>query len=343
MAKHGVTIEHLPDPSRRAYRFLTSLDFHTIKSLAPDEPDVQPERSVSVRGIKSYLDGVVAQLAWAIGAVEATELFESIRATSERIEANIQADGLAPQELTPVTRSTRGWLAYFSVRENFDTYLTAIVPARSAFEKAIQQGTRFRPPVIVEFRPTQTLYRIRGHRDETRVVLPTPMICFESVLFGQTAEAAINGGSKQAFNRAAEGEAFQGIQAELEALGGTVVQSEGVHRDLDASFHRVVADYFTEAMPQPRLTWSEVFTGRKFGHYDYTRDTVMISATLDRADVPAYVLDCVMHHELLHKKLGVHWQNGRRTTHTPQFRREERRFKRLVAADAILQDLAGTP
>ncbi len=67
----------------------------------------------------------------------------------------------------------------------------------------------------------------------------------------------------------------------------------------------------------------------------------MISRTLDYADVPAFVIDFVMYHELLHKKLGVAWRNGRRAVHTPAFRREENRFEQYTAAEAALAALAG--
>ena len=100
------------------------------------------------------------------------------------------------------------------------------------------------------------------------------------------------------------------------------------------------AAYFGGTMGRPRLAWSRKFTGRLFGHYDRLRDTVMISCTLDRADVPASVLDFVMFHELLHKKLGLDWRGARMAVHTPAFRVEERRFADFAAAEAALKRLA---
>jgi len=102
----------------------------------------------------------------------------------------------------------------------------------------------------------------------------------------------------------------------------------------------VNAAYFQGEMPRPGLTWSRQVTGRKFGHYDSTRDVVMVSMSLDTPAVPAYVVDFVVYHELLHKRLGVHWQNDRRAVHTPAFRREERRFRQYDLAEAALRQLA---
>jgi len=91
---------------------------------------------------------------------------------------------------------------------------------------------------------------------------------------------------------------------------------------------------------RPRLTWSRSFTGRKFGHYDPIRDTVMVSSSLDRDNVPQYALDFVVFHELLHKELGVDWRNGRAAAHTPEFRAQERRFEQYREAEAALKRLA---
>jgi predicted metal-dependent hydrolase len=66
----------------------------------------------------------------------------------------------------------------------------------------------------------------------------------------------------------------------------------------------------------------------------------MISATLDSVEVPAFVVDFVVYHELLHKKHGVRWQNGRRAVHTPAFRAEERCFHKYAEADEWIGRLA---
>lgn len=231
-------------------------------------------------------------------------------------------------------------MAFFSERENFDVYVKAIERSRPAFESAIHTDGSFSAPAVIEFRPTYGLYHVRGSGRATRIVLPTPMICFTRELFEALAEAAFNKGPKQPLVEAASSEEYQGIQAELEALGGVEEQTAGAYRDLEASYNRVVAAYFGGDALRPRLTWGRDFTGRKFGHYDPVRNTVMISATLDRADVPEFVLDAVMHHELLHQKLGVGWHNGRMNAHPPEFRQQERLFPRLHEADVILLRLA---
>jgi hypothetical protein len=70
------------------------------------------------------------------------------------------------------------------------------------------------------------------------------------------------------------------------------------------------------------------------------KDWVMVSSTLDRAEVPVFVVDYLMFHELLHKMHGIRWVNGRGHAHTRAFYEDERRFERYDEADGWLKRLA---
>jgi hypothetical protein len=88
------------------------------------------------------------------------------------------------------------------------------------------------------------------------------------------------------------------------------------------------------------LTWNRTITHRKFGHYQPTTDTLMVSITLDQAEVPVYAIEFVMYHELLHKQLGVEVVNGRRYAHTSEFRARERAFPHYEQAQVFLAQLS---
>jgi hypothetical protein len=110
--------------------------------------------------------------------------------------------------------------------------------------------------------------------------------------------------------------------------------------DLAQSFARVNAAYFAGELTPPRLTWSRTITKRLMGYYLAERDTLMLSLTLDRADVPAHIVDFVMYHELLHRVLGVPLIDGRRRPHGRAYREAERKFEGYAEADAFLKRLA---
>ncbi len=340
IVRHGATIEHLPGPTRRAYDFLAGLNFDGIGMTTAGADEVaSPAGVVRLVGLQSFWERLLDQLARASTPLEFTKLHGSIAKASDNLTRYVHAQDLALTELTPRSREICGWLAYFQVPENFAAYTAAVGRVRPAFDTALRREARFRPPALVQFRSLPGLYRIRGYANATRIALATPTICFSEELFRELADVILMGASRRRIQDVAGAEEYQSIQAELDALAGLPEQPTGLHHDLAVAFERVNGQYFDGSLARPRLTWSRTFTGRKFGHYDPVRDTVMLSCSLDRADVPAFVVDFVLYHELLHKQLGVDWRNGRAAAHTPEFRAAERRFAQHAEAERILQQL----
>ena len=294
---------------------------------------------IRISGLRRYLDTVANALAGA--GQSADKVFEGICRTSGDIERRRASRLVAVEQLSAETRAIRGWLAFFADRANLDGYLAALARATGAFQSACRTSRKFPPPVVVHFRPTTSLFRIKRQSGGTTVWLPTPMICFDDALFAELAGLAISRKkNRRIITEAMAGQAYQETQAELESLGGVVERSAGAVHDLAGAFERVSREYFGGNVSRPRLIWSRTLTRRKFGHYDSIRDTVMVSATLDQPGVPEFVVDYVVYHELLHKQHGIHWHNGRARVHTPHFKREDRRFSRYAEADATLKQLA---
>ena len=96
--------------------------------------------------------------------------------------------------------------------------------------------------------------------------------------------------------------------------------------NLDLMFDELNEIYFDNAIPKPTLTWSNTKTFRILGHHDSTHNTIVISQTLDSESVPNFVVQAVMHHEMLHIKHPTKIINGRRYSHTALFRRDEKEF-----------------
>jgi len=342
LAEGGSQIAALPTPSRKAYAFLAGIDFAAIKPSESTRENQHEVSSIRLSGLKGIVEGLQTELA--SGEQGNLDFFYGkIRDISRQIEDDLVSNGIEGVHLTEESRGLRGWLAYFSVRKHFDTYTAALRLARRAFEQAVKHLESMHPIVLIHFRPVKGLYRIRWIQNVARVSLPTPMISFDAEEFAVLAELATVGSrEKQRLIEKTHGEVYQSILVELERLEGIVESAAGVTHDLATSFARVNEAYFDGRMVRPRLTWSRTFTDRKFGHYDSVHDTVLVSVSLDDARVPEYVVDFLVYHELLHKKLGTHWNNGRRHAHTPEFRREEREFKRFSEAEAVLNKLAST-
>ncbi len=342
LREHGANESHLPNPSRRAMQFLREIDWnHLPEPVATPAIAAPPERRLTWPGLTAFVDRALRRLADAT----TDEQFETVRLSLERqsrlIEDSLRRHGEQPEQLSESLRAARGWIAFFSLPENREMYAAAqrlAVPILSRSATTSQCPL----PLCVHFRPMSGIYRYRSSAQGSVVSLPTPMIAFDADTFEALSRQMFlrDRSRREAVIRAMVDEPYQSVRAELESLGGVVEQPGGAFHDLRAVFDRVNAQYFDGTMPRPHLTWSRSFTGRKFGHYDYVRDKVMVSASLDRPDVEAFVVEYLMFHELLHKKQGTRWKNGRGLAHTPAFVAEERRFPRYQEADDVLKRIA---
>ena len=116
-----------------------------------------------------------------------------------------------------------------------------------------------------------------------------------------------------------------------------VTTTKGHVYDLDEIFESLNRLYFGRPIPKPVLTWSARKTYRILGHHDATHDHVAISKSLDNADVPRYVVEYVLFHEMLHIAHPTQHINGRRYNHTAAFKRDERMFQYFSEAERWIE------
>jgi len=114
---------------------------------------------------------------------------------------------------------------------------------------------------------------------------------------------------------------------------------QGRHVDLSRMFDELNDRYFASGIPKPRLSWSAKKTRYVLGRFDATHNTIFISRVFDSPDVPRYVCEYVMYHEMLHLRHPVKLRGSRRLVHPPAFQEEEKLFPRLAEAKHYLKHL----
>ena len=116
------------------------------------------------------------------------------------------------------------------------------------------------------------------------------------------------------------------------------LQPRGRYFDLEAIYQALNRDYFDNRV-QARITWSRQPPRRRrrsirFGAYDSRERLIRIHPLLDQAFVPAYVVETIVFHEMLHQLHPPQCINGRWSIHTPAFRRAERQCPYFEQAEA---------
>lgn len=120
-----------------------------------------------------------------------------------------------------------------------------------------------------------------------------------------------------------------------------VIGPQGRHRDLEKAFHRLNHLYFNDGLKTPTLTWSARRSRTILGHTDHTHKTLVISRILDDPEVPDFVFDYVLYHEMLHLVHLPKTVNGKRYFHNTEFQQDEKRFRHYAEAQEWVKKIAG--
>ena len=115
--------------------------------------------------------------------------------------------------------------------------------------------------------------------------------------------------------------------------------AQGHYYDLDAIFEELNGQFFHGLMARPRMSWSQTKTRRILGHYDPAHNAIVVSRIFDHPQMPRFVLEYIVYHEMLHLKHPVRLRGSRRCVHSAEFQDEERLFPHVDQANAFLKRL----
>jgi len=116
-------------------------------------------------------------------------------------------------------------------------------------------------------------------------------------------------------------------------------EPRGRTHDLAPMFARLNRRYFAGRLRRPRLGWSRRDWRTQFGCFDPALDQIVMNCRLDRETVPAFVVEYVLFHEMLHVKHPLRITRCRMQAHTREFLKEEKKFPHHARARKFLDRL----
>ena len=229
--------------------------------------------------------------------------------------------------------------------------LTRIVPGGERLFQRIytRLGCQGRPPdFVVEYHPyadlTHTI-RLREGQALVRlsdVMRDAPQHVVEAaaaILLGRLYRRRISGEMLETYREFSYHNATRRKLLRLRQARARRVEHRpaGKHYDLAPMFARLNAEYFAGSLPLPRIAWSKRVWRTQLGCYDPALDQIVMNRQLDRESVPEFVVAYVLYHEMLHQKHPVRFARCRRESHSPEFRREEKKFADYARAMKFLK------
>lgn len=350
------TPRQLSRPSYQAYHFLKTLDLDHLPLRDPAQTPASPP--LRVRHLLQIRERIQAELAHIVHSTQEprsplladdprlARLIAQMQATAIEVERIASQAHSHPALLPLPSRQAYEWFKFLSAPQNLQLHLNALECADLALKEIEGQkrytGGPFR--LSLEFYVSEADWSVHRRGTGIHAVFSEGFVGADVSIVDALVHLAFQARRKryrQIVKEYSTGPEFadllQAIDLPTADLDANV---RGRHYDLLQVFDRVNGAHFGGRLTPPHLRWNKSSTFRVMGHYQFATDTIMVSISLDRPDVPAYVMDHVMHHELLHRVMGAQVVNGRLYAHTPAFRAAERALPDYERADAFLGHLS---
>ena len=298
--------------------------------------------TIRLRNVISITDHLAARL-WRDQAHlrEDDPLRAAVEDHAAGIERLCRRAGGSPSDLPARSRYAYTWLRYISLRENWPKHIDALRRLRRTF------GPQPGPIGATEVHLVAmgALWRLRNDRHRPSLLrLHQGFMAADDEFLAYFASAWARK-DMSGLNRLSRdfslSRGFTAVSEELRHLAPEPdASARGKVHDLDASFRRVRAAHFDGKIERPGLRWGSIASKRTFGSYRFSEDRLTVSPRLDASDVPQWLLDFIVFHELLHKEHGITARGSRRYAHTAAFRAAERAHPRHHEAENFLKNLS---
>lgn len=212
-------------------------------------------------------------------------------------------------------------------------------------------GCHGRPPhFVVEFFPYSNLVNTIRLREETAFVRLSDILRGASLPVMEAAAAILLG---RLYRRRAPREMVE-LYRHFSVARGThrrvlavrrrrgrrvVREAKGQVYNLAPMFSRLNKRYFGGRLHRPRLGWSARQWRAQLGCFDPGLDQIVINTRLDHNQVPEYVVEYVMYHEMLHVRHPIRVAACGLQAHSAAFRNEERRYAHYDRARSFLEKM----
>ncbi len=368
--KYQISPQDLPAPSRRAYEYLKALDTPELTQRLAKTPEKKQKVPKAQANANNTQNGVVRlrnlttiienlqEMLYLIAQAQpgsdvdlhlATKpILDKIEGHVKEIETICRRSGSSPQGLPDPSLRAYQWLRFLSEAGHLNAHIRAlqdlvvqVESLRPTFPKRLRSM-----PVEVRFYNLPAQYRSQV-KDKglllsaNEAFIEAPATVMENMLFSVLLPKKRQIPHRLAVRRYTETKAFAKLAQQVTGSSSETKNehSRGRYYDLVDVFEHVNRQYFNDQMDPPRLVWGQRLARRKLGHYQPATDTVQVNKALDDPNVPKYVVDFIIYHELLHKQLGIKVSGGRSYSHTPAFKKAEQRFRKFEEAQEFLKSL----
>ncbi|OUL18466.1 SprT-like family protein [Nostoc sp. RF31YmG] len=347
-AEAKTTPHNLPRRSREAYYFLKGIDLGNLP-IASSQATQTQVASISIKNIKAQQNTILEKIFNLAStanpnSAEIQQLAHTLIKTVTTIEKICFNQQTTPANLTRSSRQIYSWMKFLTDEQNLQLHIISTYRVRQIAQEILNKHQQTSVKLTTELTNLAGLYKGKKSSTFAHISISEGFINASDEVLQALVKSVLDGKSQDStrlIRSFANSEEYSSVVLMIDLIAEVISENpQGKFYNLDELFNKLNYEYFGANLVKPRLAWSKINTYRKFGHYEPARDRVVMSLTLDNANIPEFVTEFVLFHELLHKYHGTKWVNGRRMVHTPEFRADESRFKLYAEAQRWLQKLA---
>lgn len=345
-AQHGTQPDYLPARSRNAYYFLKEIDLDNLPIISHQSqplPSVKSSPTIPLRNIVKQQRGILEDIFWLANNINSSDIKSLIKRLNDNvvvIENICEENNATPANLSNSSRQIYAWMKFLTNPLWLEKHLITTNKTKQMAEVYLTESEK----VFVSFVNTASLYKSQRKGYQHNIVFNEGFITADENILKLVIANIFEGKTSQRnqiVRQYVVTEEYTNILLELDLCAEIDADKpQGQCYDLNLLFDKINLQYFDNSLSKPRLSWSSSLTRKKFGHYESHRDKVVISLSLDNSNIPSFVPEFVLYHELLHKYCGEEWVNGQRRVHTPEFKRLEQQFECYQQAEAWLSKIA---
>ena len=330
----NTTPDSLPTPSRKAYHYLKSIDWHNLP-VTKQKQDTKPIQTLRINNVVKQQKNIQQQIGQINSHCTSSQrkaISQALTNCTEEIERICQQNDVTPSVLTTPSRKAYAWMKFLTSTHNLQLHLDTIHKIKTLAQKTLKNQQQDIKEIVVEITNYNGLYKHKKNRQgKIELQLSEGFIQADDKIIQAIINMILlgnNSDEQQLIRNFGLTEEFGDVILELDLIADIDAETpQGDCYDLEELFEQLNQEYFAGKMVKPRLTWNQTITHRKLGHYEPLRDLIVMSRTLDNSNVPQIVVELVLYHEMLHKHHGIKWVNGKGMVHTPEFRRSEQQFR----------------
>jgi hypothetical protein len=211
---------------------------------------------------------------------------------TDQIELICTQHQVTPAALAAPSRSAYAWMKFLTDESNLELHLDTLRRAISLGADIIKTHKQGIGEIFIELSYGSSLYKSRTIGKLTTLSISEGFIRSSDYVLTAVLHSALVGkteASNQIIRQFGMSEECSDVLLELDLVAQIATETaQGSCYNLDELFATIDLAYFGGQMLKPRLIWSGVLSSRKLGHYERTRDRVVMSQILDHRRIPSY-------------------------------------------------------